>query len=172
MIRRTVRKAFGSGEDAKAPMATTLRETGRGEALERLFHDLFDALESGVAESLPSGEGSSNLRLTKPRVMACGIEFYLEGPGALFRFLHPLRGFVEVSRELDGVTASRELLLLQLQRGSYRPAQKPLPAACRGGLGQGLFSTQRTPFRYTSVPELARHYLAQASGSKDQEGLG
>jgi hypothetical protein len=114
-------------------------------------------------------------RLTKPRALAEGIEFFLQGRGGRLRFLYPLRGFIQVSREPRGevsgeasveaqppvpvVSRPQELLLVQLQGESYRPIEKPFPP----GLGQALFSRRPTPFRYTSVPELARKYLREVS---------
>src|SRR2546427_3623073 len=193
MLRRTVAKAFGPQEGGKPPVAPVSQEAGRGAALKRLFYDLFDSLaaamedmkagsgaglpeteEAGASAAASSAKGDSDggvktlPRLTKPRALADGIEFLLEGASTRLRFLYPLRGFIQVIREpsrgggpglqpsaessesTESIARPWELLLVQLQGEGYRPVEKPFPV----GLGKGLFSIRPTPFRFTSAPEL------------------
>lgn len=184
MLRRTVLRAFGGAEEpggATSQGSPTLRWSL---AVDRLFEDLFSALakalgpsrgrqlcegasgapgalspqESGNVEAGGDPEGGEaearapETRLEGPRSRLEGYEFALEGPAGRIRCVNTLRGFLRISGEPRGSRPWEDLVTLQRQGGSYRPVRKRMPDLRVTGSGGG----RRVPFRFTSVPELAR----------------
>ena len=168
MLRRTAAKAFGSGEQDSAPVAPAPHETRRGEAVARLFRELQASLEShaeaparapageaeGEAEgATPRGLLEAGLQVSKPRALRQGLEFELSGPGGAFAFLDTLCGYVVACQKSGERVLPREILSVELQAGAFRPIRKP------AGSSDGR---RRRPYRFTSVPEVARDYIGLA----------
>ncbi len=183
MLRKTVAKAFGSGEPEAAPVARAAHETRRGEAVERLFSSLNEAFQaalpeerSGLQEPEPTGalDGTSwlpgQLELDPPRPRSGGFELTLRGQACAFTFLNSLSGYITVllgGSAVDGVPL--EVLGVQLQGGVFRPIRKPILSGPKQGVSA---HARRSGFRFTSVPEVAREYLARARGIQEVDTSG
>jgi len=152
MLRKTAQKAFASGDPGRRPPDPAPAEASRGAAVERLFRELLEAMET--AASRPAGVEGPTLTLTRPRPTRDGVEFQLEGPGGRLELTNTLHGFL-LARWSCPSGRGEEILSVQQHGGAYRPIQKQLPPP---GMGR------RVPFRFTSVPELAREYLRRARG--------
>ncbi len=172
MLRRTAARAFGapdpSGRTGGAPPGAR-----RGLAVDVLFEDLREALLAAVAPPAPpagdppdpaaespgpaseappplsSVPAPSPVEVSPSRPRVEGIEFTVDGPAGRLRCIHTLKGFLRVRVERRGIV-SESLVTLHATAGGLRPIEKPLP---RGG------ESVRTPFRYTSVPELVAGWL-------------
>lgn len=148
MIRRTVARGFGSEDPIGPDVPPAPRATRRDEALEGLWR----GLEQGLREA--AGRGPPGLELSAPRALPGGVELRLEGPGGAFSFCDTLSGSIEVSRRAAGGDERLEVLSVQRESGGgYRPIRRPW-------LGPG-----RSAYRFTSVPELVRGYIAAAAGA-------
>ena len=82
-----------------------------------------------------------------------GLEFELSGPGGAFAFLDTLCGYVVACQKSGERVLPREILSVELQAGAFRPIRKP------AGSSDGR---RRRPYRFTSVPEVARDYIGLA----------
>ncbi len=156
MLRKTALKAFGPGDPERAGVPPAPHETQRGLAVERLFRGLHETLEAAAAAE---GDSPATVRVTRPRPLAVGIEFRIEGPAAGFLFLNTLAGLIRVHRSARGQEEPFEILSVQLQGGTLRPIRKPIRP---GGAVGGSSRANRTPFQYASIAGLAREYLAEA----------
>lgn len=181
MLRKTAAKAFGSGAGGAAPVAHTAHQTGRSEAVERVYSGLHDAFraampedaELGGAEDAPGSAGdepegdprrSGRLTLGRLHPGPGGVELTLGGPGGTFTFLNSMTGYITVFEGASAEAGSQlELLGVQPQGGVFRPIRKPIDP---GAPGSGPLASHRTPFRFTSVPEVAREYLVRARGTR------
>ncbi len=173
MLRKTVAKAFGSGDPETAPVAPAAHLTRRSEAIDRIFAGLQEAFRAALPEeSLPRADGGAldaltdeprqtgQLTLGRLRPRPGGVELTLEGPAGAFTFVNSMAGFITVfagESAADGLVL--EVLGAQLQGGTFRPIRKPLDPAIHAGV---LTGSRRLSFRFTSVPEVAREYLVRA----------
>ena len=152
MLRKSAQKAFASGDPGRRAPDPAPAEASRGAAVERLFRDLLEALET--AASRPADVEGSALTLSRPRPTQGGVELALEGPGGRLELTNTLRGFL-LLRWFSPSGGGEELLSVQRHGGSYRPIQKQMPPPEMG---------RRVPYRFTSVSELARECLRRARG--------
>jgi hypothetical protein len=155
MLRRTVQRAFGTGADDGSTQESAPVEVRRRMAMEAFFTSLHEAMEHRVTQRKAVDPlSTTGLELTRPRPLSEGLEFRLEVPGASLRFVNGLEGFIHVESLEEGRPRRAEILSVQWQRGAYRPIHKTVSLGAGGSV--------RSPFRFTSVPELAQAYLREA----------
>ncbi len=160
MIRRTVAKAFGFSGDERPPMEKTQSrgQSSRVTLLNKFFIELQGALErvsqeqakpAGGAGRHPEKETGDPEKVSKIRPQPEGLEFLAQGPGGSYRFLNGMDGIVRIYREEEGAFREDRLLAIHFEGKIPRAIEKPV----------GL---SRAPFRFTSVPQLAREIYPEA----------
>lgn len=163
MLRRTARRAFAVDTATPSPSERVLvgEGAGRASAREQAVQRFHDAL----VETLRSRVQDVSVRLSGPRPGPRGSELLLEGEKDTVGVIHTLRGFLLVEQGSGDRRPAVEILTVQRQGGEYRPARKGLgaPASCPEG------TSSKTPFRFTSVPEVADDLLHRVRSPRGEQ---